>query len=352
MTATGSDPLVEALAAAVAAHPIRRIPLPELRRVFAQHDPTGATNNDSRGRLAAAIYVLEARGIVSQPRSRRLYEGHLLPPLPQWVERPQAPRVHRESAPARIWRPELARAAALAVTKADYHILTQVDAFLRNGGSDRPLVPHRERSVQLFDNEKRLDQLLRTTLFKTGALTLPLLRCYCPPLPLTAQHTGEPGPDPHLLIVENHATYASILRLARERAATGRPALAVGFGAGHQLPRAIGGVIQLEPVPAHLWYFGDLDEEGVAIATAAADAAQDASLPPLRPALPLYRALLSCGIRQPGNRAVDPADAQRLTAWVEDTTVGTEIAELLVAGHRIAQESVGYEILTTLDCWT
>jgi len=51
-------------------------------------------------------------------------------------------------------------------------------------------VPHRERSVQLFGNEKRLDALLRTKLFTSGALTLALLRCYAAPLPLTAQHTG------------------------------------------------------------------------------------------------------------------------------------------------------------------
>lgn len=347
-----ADPLVDALAAAVAAYRVRRVPLRDLRLAFAQHDPTGATSNDSRIRLAAAVDVLESRGVIVVPRSRRLYEAHVAPPLPHWVERPAAQRRRREPPPVRVWRPELAAAASVASTEADFEVLACVDAFLRDGGEQRPMVPHRERSVSLFGHEKRLDALLRNKLFTTGALTLTLLRCYAAPLPLTAQHTGDPGPDPHLLIVENHATYASVLRLARARAATGNPALAVGYGSGHQLAKAIGGVTQLAPVPAHMWYFGDLDEDGLAIAHAGAAAARKAELPPLQPAVPLYRALLATSARQPGNRRVDPDVARRLTTWLEDEDVCAAAAAVLVAGHRIAQESVGYETLIGMTAWT
>ncbi|MGL5850481.1 MAG: hypothetical protein ACRCZD_06805 [Phycicoccus sp.] len=323
-----------------------------MRRAFAEHDPTGATSNDSRTRLAAAVDTLHHAGTIVLPKSRRLYETHVAPALPQWVARPSAPRARREPPPVRVWRPELADAAAMAITQAEHDVLAAVDEFLRNDGTSRPLVPHRERSVELFGNEKRLDALARTKLFTTEALTLELLRCYRAPLPLTAQHTGSPGTEPHLLIVENHATYASVLRLARERAAVGQLALAVGFGSGNQLPKAIEGVVQLDPQPLHLWYFGDLDGDGLAIASSAAVAARLAGLPPLRPAIPLYRALLSTGARQPGKRAYDVDAARRLTGWLSDPAVRAAADEVLTAGNRVAQESVGLEALDRLDTWT
>ena len=91
---------------------------------------------------------------------------------------------------------------------------------------------------------------MRTRLFTNGALTLDLLRCFQAPLPLTAQYVGHPGSNPQLLIVENHATYASVLAAARKRVAEGAAGFGVGYGAGNQLPKAIGGAAQLDP-PAH-----------------------------------------------------------------------------------------------------
>lgn len=252
-----------------------------------------------------------------------------------------------------MWRPELAAAAALATTPGEFEVLVAVDRFLRDGGSSRPLVPHQERSVQLFGHEKRLDALRRSRLFISRTLTLDLLRCYEAPLPLTAQHTGDPGPRAGLLIVENSATYASVLRLARERAAAGQPAMAVGYGSGNQLPKSIAGAVQLDPPPADIWYFGDLDEGGLVTAIATAAAATAAGLPRVGPAVPLYEALVEHGERQPGVSHVERARSARLaTAWFGTTRLAEEAASVLETGHRIAQEAVGYELLRTLPTWT
>lgn len=96
-------------------------------------------------------------------------------------------------------------------------------------------MPHRERSLEVFGNEKRLDTLMRTRLFTKRLLTLDLLRCFQAPLPLTAQYVGSPDLNPQLLIVENHATYASVLAAARKRIAEG--AVGFGVGYGHSLAR-------------------------------------------------------------------------------------------------------------------
>lgn len=347
-----TDPLLSAVANAVATHRTRRVPLAVLRAAHARHDPTGATSSDSRARLAATVSALQATGKIRVPRSPRLWERHLSPALPLWVERPAVRSLRPEPSPARVWRPELAAAAAAASTPAEADVLARVDKFLRDGGADRPVVPHRERSVEMFGDEKRLDAVVRSRLFTTGALTLDLLRCYVAPLPLTAQHTGDPGPRPELLIVENHATYASALAVARERAQAGKHALAIGYGAGNQLPASLAGASQLAPVPKLLWYFGDLDEGGLVTARAADAAARAAGLPPLRPALPLYRALLNYGEEQPsrgGHVSDDVACA--LASWLGEPTLTSAAADILSRGQRLAQEWVGYERLIALPQW-
>ena len=347
---TDSDDLVTVLAATVVGHRVRRVPLKVLRAAFAQHDPTGAASSDARVRLWAAIEELVTDGRVVLPKQRKSYEAHVAPALPTWVERPAAPRAARPTIPLRVWRPELAAAAGLATTPAEFDILARVDAFLRNGGSSRPFVPHRERSLEVFGNEKRLDALMRTRLFTKGLLALDLLRCFQAPLPLTAQYVGHPDQNPQLLIVENHATYASVLAAARERIAEGAVGFGVGYGAGNQLSTAVGGAAQLDPQPAAIWYFGDLDIEGLRIAADAEEAAVRQGLPPIRPALPLYQALLSRGVRQSGKKALDEATAWTATAWL-DESLRSAAAAVLSAGTRIAQETVGYETLVRCPVW-
>lgn len=347
-----ADPLVAALQEAVLRSGTRRVPLSVLRTAHARHDPTGSTSSDSRTRLAAALNTLVDLGTVTLPRTSRLYESHLQPALPLWVERPAAPRVAAPELTARVWRPELAAAGAFAVTERNREVLEAVDAFLRDGGSSRPFVPHRERSLELFGYEKRLDALLQSRLFSSGALTLDLLRCYVAPLPLTATHTGDAGPRPALLIVENHATYASVLALARERSAAGAVAVAVGYGAGNQLPAAIAGAAQLAPQPHSIFYFGDLDRDGLAIARAADAAAQSARLPRVRPALPLYEALLRWANRQRSKTGPIPEpEARLLSSWLESASVQAAAVDLLTSGARLAQEAVGYEKLGILPTW-
>ncbi len=349
-TPDSSDTLATVLAAAVAGCRVRRVPLEALRVAFAQHDPTGAASSDARARLRAAIEELAAQGRIVLPKQKKSYEAHVVPALPTWVERSAAPRAARPETPLRVWRPELAAAAGLAKAPAEFDVLACADAFLRNSGSSRPRVPHRERSLEVFGNEKRLDALMRTRLFTSGALTLDLLRCFQAPLPLTAQYVGRPGSSPQLLIVENHATYASALAAARERVTEGAVGFGVGYGAGNQLPKAIGGAAQLDPQPAAIWYFGDLDFEGLRIAADAEAAAVAQGLPPIRPAAPLYQALLNGGVRQGGKKALDETTAWTATAWLDDG-LRSAAAAVLFAGTRIAQESVGYETLVSCPIW-
>ena len=148
-----------------------------------------------------------------------------------------------------------AAAAALAATPAEFDVLARVDAFLRDGGSSRPFVPHRERSLEVFGNEKRLDTLIRTRLFTKGALTLDLLRCFQAPLPLTAQYVGRPCPrgDPHdlLLAAVDHHIPPADRQAMREIVAKGDLAVFIqvdDLDKTFESLRAAGAEILQEPV--------------------------------------------------------------------------------------------------------
>lgn len=344
------DPLVSVLGATIKTYRIRRVPLDELRRAFAKHDPTGVTSSDARQRIADALEVLASGGSVTMPKQQKSYESHASPRLPKWVERTSVSRA-KVALPTRTWRPELAAAASAARTIIEFDVLSAIDGFLRDGGAARPRVPHRERSLQLFGDEKRLDALLRTKLFTGGFLTLDLLRCFQAPLPFAMQYVGELGQAPDLLIVENHATYASALSVARTRVRGGGEGIGVGYGVGNQFPNAVDGVTQLDPLPGRIWYFGDLDVDGLRIAERAASAARLLSLPRLRPALPLYREMIDSGRTQPSARRCDEAAAWAATEWLEEPQMRQQAAGVLAGGERIAQETVGLEVLSRIDRW-
>lgn len=345
-------PLARALADTIASYPKRRVELTHLRTAYARHDPTGAASTNARVVLAATLDSLAVAGMIRLPRSPRLHERHLHPPLPLWVERAPAPREPVQLPRPRVWREELAAAADLARTPEERSVLEAIDLFIRDGGTNRPEVPHRERSLELFGHEKRLDALLRTRLFTSGALNLALLRAYIAPLPLTASYVTSPGSTPTLLLVENHNTYASALRVARDRARAGLDVPAIGWTDGNRAAALITGATQLDPIPVDIVYFGDLDAAGLRIPVAASAAAVDAGLPPARPATALYRELLRVGtVGAAKGGPVSPDEAARLTPWLADSNLAHEVMPLLVAGNRLAQEAVGYDRLSAISNW-
>lgn len=58
----------------------------------------------------------------------------------------------------------------------------------------------------------------------------------------------------------------------------------------------------------------------------------------------------SGGVRQSGKKAVDEATAWTATAWLDDG-LRSAAAAVLTAGARIAQETVGYDILVSCPIW-
>lgn len=240
------------------------------------------------------------------------------------------------------WVPEMAfvREARLQISFAE---LRQLHHFLANGGSARPIVPVKERSLEIFGDEKRLDALLDTVLFRApDRLDLRKhLRCETVGVPLAWQRGPAAAATHPLIVLENAATWHSYARWNAQRALFS----GVIYGDGN---RFMDGIRYLSDIfaevggPRPVLYFGDLDPPGLLIPQAASERAQAAGGPVVKPHLWSYRQLLDLGAnhRQPWDG--EPA-APTLCAWLGELSEPAQ--SLFAQGQRLAQEHVGWEFL-------
>lgn len=206
----------------------------------------------------------------------------------------------REQSP---WEPD--RMAAFAHTLTTEKQLTRaraVNHYLLNRKKTPPLLPHRERALQIFGNEKTLDSYVHTGLF-SGRITLADLDCfYCPePLPyeVFSVDRKKTGHLP-LLVVENSATYWSCTAANRANHPLGGGFFAaVVFGKGFKATRATPiqsldslANIENQTCAGRILYFGDLDPAGLAIPQRINENRIKNGLSPIYPAKTLYRKLI------------------------------------------------------------
>lgn len=94
-----------------------------------------------------------------------------------------------------------------------------------------------------------------------------------------------------MLVVENHHTYVSLCRTMPGDSEVG----VVVYGAGAHFRASVTYLADLQTRPRRVFYFGDLDVDGLDIPVRASRLATDAGLPTIEPAAVLYRLLLAHG---------------------------------------------------------
>jgi hypothetical protein len=340
----------ERLATALVARAGSRVTA-EIAEIFEAIDavePSLATAPWKRERIGELLAELAAAGFLAPSRTR--FDRSEAPALPAFV------RLVARRAPGRIvaaaagypWRPELAWAASEPLLEREFEQLKAVQAFLRDGGANRRVVPAPERSVELFGHEKALDEELRPSrLWADGRLSYVLLRCRPAATPLPHRVVGRGS---WLLVAENAAAFDSIAASIPD----GSPVGIVGWGGGGLFRSTVESIAELPAITAReeiaaIRYFGDLDVEGLRIPIAASAAAERVGLPPVRPAVGLYARLLAVGRPQRAT-PVAPEVAAELTAWL-GSALAPQAAALLVSGYRLAQEVVGLDQLVENRLW-
>jgi len=239
------------------------------------------------------------------------------------------------------WEPELSFCTAARLLVA-FEDVRKLNSFLKEGGRSKLLVPIKERSLDIFGDEKRLDELYRgSVLFDEGRLTLLSLRCFVVPEPLPWIR----GPDSTkpLIVLENVATWDSYRRWNEQHSLFG----AVVYGGGDRFRE---GVLYLATVfnelngAREVFYFGDLDDAGLRIPRCASDRAVAAGLPPIQPHLWSYRELLRKAPIVPAESELSTEDVDRNCAWLGELTEPAK--SIIRSGQRLAQENIGWEFLS------
>lgn len=331
------SPLAAAMASAITDSRTRRVPLGVLWTAAAATDRSGAVAVTWRARIAAAIDELAAAGLIDLPTTK--WDRSTDPPLPSYVMRVAAVAVPPAVRAEIVWHAQLGWAAQLdaagLLNPADRRALAGINAWLRRRGET--VVPQRERSLDIFGDEKVLDGLVFGPLFGTTRLTHEMLRCE-PCWPPVQQEILGGGP---WLVVENWTTFKTLAGYARRSAWDGRLIWGAGNQAGTRLESlAASG----EKAARGIWYFGDVDTPGLGIARMADDRAFRAGLGPVRPATALYDLCLAAGSARPGRKSLPEALSRWILDWMGQP-LGSRLVAVLERKEMIVQETVGVELL-------
>ncbi|MGI4794579.1 MAG: Wadjet anti-phage system protein JetD domain-containing protein [Janthinobacterium lividum] len=321
---------------ALLSSPRKRVSLNELRRHYFSLYPDVQNTPERGALLLEALKKLEAGGVISLPAAGS-WEQAGSPALPLWVTLKRAPcsRVAVNHA-AVTWAPELGFWPELRPSQLS--ALQSINNFLlRRRGSISP-VPIKERSLEIFGDEKRLDNMCIGDALFAGRLPLSVIGCFRVPQPLPYRKVDAPGKP--ILVVENHNTYWSLAEWNEDTLRY----TAVIYGGGENF-RLTGRALQQtmqETGASSAEYFGDLDPKGLSIPVDF-NRCVEPGYPTVSAALPLYRWLLANGVQRekPGCAAYAAGLA---AAWL-DAELAAELEAVWSMDMWLPQEALGTEQL-------
>lgn len=298
--------------------------------------------------LAAVLEELSQNGEIELPvRHGRRWDRTSAIPLPTAItllalNRDVASRDDWRNFP---WHPRLHWVFELRSLKQDQvEFLKRVHAGLVAGWFEQPEC-FKYRSLQLTGDEKRLEELHRGILFGLGRLTLAMLGCEPEALPLANERFST---DPTLLVFENAAPYMLACRVMAncERPAFGR----LAYGAGKQVLKAVRFLPMVEPPILEIQYVGDLDAEGMMIAS---EFQRMSKAIPVRPAGGFHAAMLASAVQldSPGGwRTKDERQNICAVAGLDflASEIRDQVSAMLLSGRRIPEEALSFATMTQL----
>ncbi len=327
------DPLAEQLAdelAAVAGRR-RRVLTAECDTALVEVAPHLRFDPGRRARLRELLVELADGGVIEPSVSQ---DCSLRPHLPAFVTLVTTVRATTGfgAGEGHPWRPELEWAHRLRLTSAEFDVLLAVQDHRKHRPPSSAVIPHRERSLQLFRDEKRLDRLARGRLFEPGRLSFELLDCWWAPPPLAYRRLDD-GIGP-IVVTENSAGYHSL-----PAALTGRASI-LAYGAGGSFAQSVASLAEIG-LDRPVLYIGDLDAEGIAIPQRAAQAALSAGILPPEAFVELWQVLVDAArdVGQPAT-PVPSEVAAELCEWFGSTNLARDVQKLLEEGVRVPQEAI------------
>lgn len=323
-------------AARLALSPRKRVELAQLKQLYFELHPEMRNHPERSALLLQVLQELAEAGALALP-ARGSWEKVGQPALPLWValvrEREE---VEREDFSRVPWVPELGfwpelKPPQLAAAKA-------INEFLLRRRASFALVPIKERSLEIFGDEKRLDAMRSGDSLFSGRLPLHVLGAFVVPLPLP--YRIAPAPGKPVLVVENHNSYWSFGEWNQR--ALRYSAVVYGAGEAFRSTGAALGQVLREVDGVGALYLGDLDPKGIGIPLDFNRVAA-AGEPKVAPALEWYSWLLANG-RQRERPECRVASGEHAVKWLGEE-LGAALRERWRAGRWIPQEALGFERL-------
>lgn len=323
-------------AARLALSPRKRIELAQVKQLYFELHPEMRNHPERGALLLQVLQELVTAGTLTLP-ARGSWEKVGQPALPLWValvrEREEAPREDFSKVP---WVPELGfwpelKPPQLVAAKA-------INDFLLRRRGCFSLVPIKERSLEIFGDEKRLDAMRSGNTLFSGRISLEALGAFAVPLPLPYRVAPVPGKP--VLVVENHNSYWSFGEWNQR--ALRYSAVVYGAGEAFRSTGAALGQVLREVGGNGAQYLGDLDPKGIGIPLDFNRTAEEDE-PKVVPAVDWYAWLLANG-HQRERVECQSAAVETAVAWL-GAELGAAVGALWRASTWIPQEALGYEQL-------
>lgn len=313
-------------------HPLKRVELRALRAAWLETYPEQIQTHDRDRLMLEAMKHGQELGLIRLPAARS-FERFGVPPMPLFVTlvreaKPQSLMDYSQVA----WAPEMGFWPKLSTPELGVALKINEWIIKRRGRFMQ--VPLRERSLEIFGNEKFLDSRVRGSALFGGRLPLEIIGARRVEHPLAYRPADIEGKS--VLLVENHHTFWSL----GEWNESAQIYSAIVYGNGKTIEAsglALMEVMRERRSPC-AEYFGDLDPEGIDIPLRF----NQRNTQQLVPCTNLYEKLFSIARHQEGVVATEPQKAN-LAKWLP--SMSNKIIELWDNNIWLAQEGLGLEQL-------
>ncbi len=271
----------------------RRVSKDIILKVFAETLPEAYYGRIDYTKLLQLLQALAEQRCIRLPSSKEYWDHTMKPTLPHWViirdTQKKRPKQGVRDIP---WHPTLSWITTLTHLKQNTIAdLIKLNAFFVSCGSQElRAIPIKERSLEIFGDEKRLDELINRSWFMKH-ITLEQLSCYKTIEPFAAK-TSNRTHNHRTIIIENRDTFDSLWRSNEQL--TPPPYNHVIYGHGKAIEDRILWIMEFDPEVLILEYFGDLDPEGINIPTRTNQKLIENDYPQrIKMALPFYLHLIN-----------------------------------------------------------
>ncbi|WP_321779366.1 Wadjet anti-phage system protein JetD domain-containing protein [Sulfurimonas sp.] len=306
--------------------------------------PEHKNSTDKNQRILILLNILEKNKQIAFPKTK--WNKRVLPHIPEYIN-----LLGKETNKQKIdllkqnsWVPKLYFAVKINNLE-QLKTLEKINEFYISRNYEELLViPIRERSMEIFNDEKKLDSLHKKSLLFDGKLTLKDLKCedIAPPLyyEVMPDCIGKPA-----LICENSNSFHSFNRWNKQSEVYG----AIIYGNGNEFRKTHHWLneIQKNYQISKFFYFGDIDPIGLEIPYYVNRDRVNEKMTSIFPAKKLYLALL----KSQKSNIISKKNANKnitndIFNWLESTEMIEVIKKLFVNKLRIPQEAISYEDLS------